>query len=230
MALPKIDVPTFDVNVKGTNENIKCRPFLVKENKLLTLAVASEDKNEMLKACKQIIKNCCYDDVDIDSLAMYQLQDVFLQIRMKSVGEIQTVELLCGNCNSKLSYDLDLNDFEVAGNTESDTLQIEFSKTSGMVIKYPSAEVFANSESMSDIEILINSIEYIYDDEEIVRPDESNYEEILEFVDSLPLDKYNEAEQFFAYMPTLVHTVQYDCKECNTHNRIAINGYEHFFA
>lgn len=229
MALPKIEVPTFVVKILGTDKDIKCRPFVVKENNMLTLAVASENKNEMIQTCKQVVKNCCIDEIDVDSLAMYQLQDLFLKIKVKSVGEIQSFELICGSCESKINYDMNLNEFEVAGNTESDTLKIEFSEHSGMVLKYPSAEVFANSEDLTDIEILVNSIDYIYDDVEVVKPNQDNYQEIVDFVDSLPLDKYNEAEQFFAYMPTLVHSIDYVCNNCKTPNKIILNGYEHFF-
>lgn len=229
MALPKVDVPTFEIELLSSNEKIKCRPFLVKEQKILTLAVASEDKKEMLDACKQIIRNCCYDNIDVDKLAMFEIQYIFLKLKGKSIGEIQSFELLCGNCNNKMQYDMDINDFKPIGNTEENTKRIEFSSDAGIVLKYPSADVQMLIEGLNDTEILLNSIDYIYNDEEVIRPSEDNYEEIVEFIDNIPLDKYAEAEEFFRFMPTLAHSVEYECKQCKTPNNIIINGYEHFF-
>lgn len=228
MALPKIDVPRFELTIPGTNENIKCRPFLVKESKILTLAVEGEDKSNMLAACKQIVENCT-EDLDVDSLPLHKLQWLFLKLREKSVGEVQGLELVCGNCNTTLNYDMSINDFEFIGNTETSSKKIQLGENSGFVLKYPSPEIQMVMDKLTDAEILSNCIEYIFDDEEITRPDKDNIEEIVEFLESLTIEKYREAEEFLASLPTIANEVAWDCNNCKKHNVIVINGYEHFF-
>jgi len=230
MALPKIDVPTFEIAILGTDNKITCRPFLVKESNILTLAIAAEDQKEMLRACKQVIKNCSYDEIDVDSLAMYQLQDIFLKLKIKSVGELQSFELACGSCGDKIQYDMNLGDFKVVGDITSLTKKIKFSESTGMVLKYPSAELTIEMADLSDVEVLVNCIDYIYDSEEITRPDADNAVEIVEYVDTIPLGPYEEAEQFFSTIPTLAHNIEFKCRGCETNNQIVVNGIEHFFA
>lgn len=228
MALPKVVVPTFDVTLPHNGEVIKCRPFLVKESKILTLAVEAEEKLGMLSACKQVVGNCV-EGLDVDALPLYILQWLFLKIKEKSTGEHQSLDLVCGTCNNKIGYEMSVNSFEMVGNTEETNRKILLTETTGMMMKYPSAEVQVNFENMEDVDILINCIEYIFDDEEMTKPDEDNKEQIVEWVDSLPLEAYAMAEDFLSDLPTIAHNIEYDCPKCNEHNQIIINGYEHFF-
>ena len=228
MPLPKIVVPTFEVTLPETEEVIKCRPFLVKESKILTLAVEAEDKLGMLSACKQIVGNCA-EGVDVDTMPLHLLQWLFLKIKEKSTGEIQAFELICGGCNNTMNYEMSVNDFELIGNTQEKNKKIFLNDSSGMVMKYPSAEIQVNFENMDDTDILVSCIDYIFDEEEMVKPDEDNKQEIVEFVDSLTLEKYGEAEEFLSAIPTIAHNIEYDCPKCSHHNQIIINGYEHFF-
>ena len=229
MALPVIDVPTFVLEVPGLDNKHKFRPFLVKEDKLLTLASASEDFKEMVGACVQVVENCSLGDLEVSNLAMYQLQWIFLKIKSKSVGDSQSFSLKCGKCEDLLNYEMDITDFKVIGNTEQDKKKIEISESSGLCLKYPSIEVQSSETDLTDLEIVLNCIDYIYNEEEIIRPSEESPEEILNFVENLPLDVYDEISSFFANIPTLGHTIEYDCPKCETHNRILINGHEHFF-
>lgn len=229
MALPVIDVPTFEVEVPGIKDKIKFRPFLVKENNILTLATASEKAEEMYKACCQVIENCSFGKVDSSKLAMFQIQTIFLRLREKSIGNTQEFTLKCGKCEDLVNYEMDLGAFELVGDIDVTSKKLEISDEVGIVIKYPSAEVQLSEKELSDIEILINSIEYIYNGEEVIHPEEETVEEMVEFVENLPVNLMNEAAEFFSNMPTLVHKVEYTCVKCDTHNAIAINGYEHFF-
>lgn len=229
MALPVIDAPTFDLEVPGVKGVHKFRPFLVKENKILTLAVASEDSKEMYSACCQIIQNCYFGDLDIKDLAMYQMQWIFIKIRDKSIGSIQNFSLSCGQCGDIINYDMDLNDFEVVGDVGVIEKKLEISEDVGIVLKQPSSKVQLLHEELSDTEILISCIDYIYNGEEIVKPEEENKEELIEFIDNMPVNLLNEAADFFSKMPSLQHSVEYKCTKCETENKILINGYEHFF-
>lgn len=229
MALPVIDVPTFDIEIPGIKGKITLRPFLVKENKILTLATASEEPDEMYRACCQVVENCSFGKVDTKKLAMFQLQLIFIKLREKSIGNTQEFSLKCGKCEDMIAYEMKLSDFELVGDTETKEKKLEINDEVGIVLKYPSAEVQLSEKELSDAEILLNSIEYIYNGEESTRPEEETAEEMLEFIDSLPLSALNEAAEFFSKMPALVHNIEYKCNKCETNNKILINGYDHFF-
>lgn len=229
MALPTIDVPTFDIEIPGMKGKVKFRPFLVKENKILTLATASESTEEMYKACCQVIENCSMGQIEPEKLAMFQLQAIFLKLREKSIGNTQEFSLKCGKCEDLINYEMNLSDFEIVGNIESSQKKLEINEEVGVMLKYPSAEVQLIQKDLSDIEILLNSIEFVYNGEEIIRPEEETVEEMTEFIENLPISALNEASEFFRNIPTLLHKVEYTCVKCETKNEIMINGYEHFF-
>ena len=229
MALPVIDVPTFEVEIPAFKEKIKFRPFLVKENKILTLATASENASDMYKACCQVIENCSFGKLETENLAMFQLQSIFLKLREKSIGGTQEFSLRCGNCEDMINYEMNLSDFELVGDMTNTEKKLEINDGVGIVLKYPSAEVQLSKDELNDTEILINSINYIYNGEEIIRPEEETAEEMIEFIENLPVSALNEAADFFKNIPTLIHKVEYTCRKCDTKNEILINGYEHFF-
>ena len=229
MALPVIDVPTFDVEIPAFKEKVKFRPFLVKENKILTLATASESSNDMYKACCQVIENCSFGKLEAEKLAMFQLQSIFLKLREKSIGGTQEFSLRCGKCEDLINYEMDLTEFELVGDTNITEKKLEINDGVGIVLKYPPAEVQLSKDDLNDVEILINSIDYIYNGEEVTRPEEETVEEMIEFIESLPVSALNEAAEFFKNIPALVHKVEYTCVKCDTKNEIMINGYEHFF-
>ena len=229
MALPVIDTPTFELEIPGMKGKFKFRPFLVKENKILTLAVASEDTKDMYSACCQIIENCSFGEIVSKNLAMYQIQWIFIKLREKSIGNTQNFSLSCGQCEDVISYDMDLKDFELVGDINTTEKKIKISDEVGIVIKYPSAEVQLAEDTLSDTEILINCIDYIYSDDEIIRPEEENADELIEFVDNMPVTLLNEAAEFFSNIPSLQHIIEYKCVKCDSENKILVNGYEHFF-
>ena len=229
MALPIIDVPTFNVEIPGIKGSIRFRPFLVKENKILTLASASENVEEMYDACCQVISNCSFGTVDAESLAMFQLQSVFIKLREKSIGNTQEFVLKCGKCEDSLSYNMDLTEFELVGDPGVQEKKIELNDSVGIMLKYPSAKVQLTQDEMSDTDILLSSIDYIYNGEEIIKPEEETAEEMIEFIDNLSMSALDEAAQFFQKIPTLIHKINYKCTKCETENNIVINGYDHFF-
>lgn len=229
MALPKVTVPEFELEIPGIKEKATFRPFLVKEHKLLTLALESGEIPDQVSAIKQVIKNCCNGKLKVEDLALYQLQWIFLKLKSKSVGDTQAFVLTCGGCQNKINYDMNLNDFEIAGNIEESSKKIELSADSGIVFKYPSASVQANSGNMKDEEVVYSCIDYIYDSEEVTRPEDISKEELMEWLDELPMNITEKIGNFFENIPALGHKVEYTCNECNTNNVVSINGYEHFF-
>jgi len=229
MALPKVVVPEFDLEIPGIEEKVTFRPFLVKEHKILTLALESGDIAEQVSSIKQVIKNCCNGKLKVEELALYQLQWIFLKLKCKSVGDTQAFVLSCGGCQNKINYDMNLNDFKIFGNVEESSKKIELNEDSGIVFKYPSATVQANSGNIEDEEVVYGCIDYIYDSEEVTRPEDIPKQELIDWLDELPMNITEKIGSFFENIPALGHKVEYTCNECNTNNVVGINGYEHFF-
>ena len=150
MTLPIIDVPTFMLEIPGFKEKIKFRPFLVRENKILTLAAASEETGEMVTSCQQVVQNCSFGKLDAKKLAMFQLQWIFLQLKSKSIGNTQEFVLICGECKDRLKYEAKLDEFKLNGLNNKVNNKIEISKDTGIVLKYPSAEIHSKLSDLSD--------------------------------------------------------------------------------
>jgi len=229
MALPKIDVPTFDLELPGTDTKYKFRPFLVKEDKLLTLALSSGEIPDMLNACRQIIENCSFNKVDTKELPMYLIQWIFLQLRAKSVGETFSFSLRCGGCEETMNYECKTSDFEVV-NLDSDiSNKIELSESAGIVLKHPTCMVEAELEEMEDIEVIRCCTNYIYNGDEIIQSEDIPSEEFVEFIESMQIHVKDKIVEYLGNKPYLEHMVNFKCKGCDTDNQVSINGYEHFF-
>lgn len=229
MALPKIEVPTFEVEIPGIDKKIKCRPFLVKEDKILILGNESGELKDKVAACQQVVENCTFGEVDIKSLAMYQLQLLFIKIKSKSIGDILNFVLSCGGCDTKIDYDMNINDFKVMGSVDKNTETIKLNDETGVVLKYPNAEVQSSSSELSDLDLISKCIDHIYSGEEIVKPEEVSNEELVEWIENLPLTAIENINKFFENVPVIGHTVEFTCKKCEQPSKVTINGYEHFF-
>jgi len=229
MKLPTVVVPEFEIEVPGMKEALKFRPFLVKENKILTLALEGGEVIDQVRAVQQVISNCCITEIAVDTLPLYQLQWIFIKLKSKSVGDVQSYILTCGKCENKINYDMDINDFKVYGNVEESKKKIEITEEAGIVFKYPSALKQANSANEKDEDLIYSCIEYIYNDQEVIYKDDITKEELTEWIDNLPVTMTEKIGEFFVDMPLLGHRLEYKCNECGNNNITAINGYEHFF-
>ena len=229
MKLPTVVVPEFEFEVPGMKEAVKFRPFLVKENKILTLALEGKEIKEQVKAVQQVVKNCSFGVINSEELPLYQLQWIFLKLKSKSVGDLQSFVLTCGHCDNKINYDMDINDFKIYGNIEDTSKKIEISESTGIVFKYPPAIIQANSSNIDDNTLLYECIDYIYDDQEVVKKEDITPEELTEWIEEMPLTFTEKVAGFFENMPLLGHKLEYKCNECENENVVAINGYEHFF-
>lgn len=227
--LPKIDTPTFEVGLKSTDKTYLCRPFLVKEEKLLTMAASSEDTSEMIRCCQQVVQNCLIDKLDVEDLAMFDLQWLFLQIKAKSVGEKHPFQLICGNCDKQSPWEVDFTEFKLNRDDIDYNKKIEINSEAGLILTYPSSKVLEKIEEMEDLDIIRNCIRQVYDNEEVHNFKEIEKEEAVEFIENLPLSVLNEIRSYFETMPFLEMVIEYDCPECKEHNTVYINGYEHFF-
>ena len=231
MALPKIDTPIHEGIVASTGLKVRFRPFKVKEEKILMLAAEGGEYAEMVNACAQIVGNCC-EEVEAFTLPLFDLQDLFLQIRSQSHGANADFRLYCGNeeCNEILNYTMDLKEFKISGlEDRPDSLIKVPGEEMAIKLRYPGADVGALIDKMQDVEVISKCIEYVADGEETFSMQDESEEEITRFEEDLPLDTFNEIRAFFDKMPMLEHEVEWCCKACGNENKVQINGYDHFF-
>lgn len=248
MALPKINAPIFELTLPSTEQTIKYRPFLVKEQKILLMAMSSDesDNTSMLVAVKQIVNNCLLDDtINVDKLPTFDLEYIFLRLRAKSVGEEIELNLRhmtgfnskneeCdGITKSKLNL-LDVNVVKTIGHTDKIVLDEE--SGIGVKFKYPDGELatkFKVSEDSNEIEVaqdaMLNCIEYIFDKDNIFKKEDSSKEELIDFIESLSQEQFKKMAEFFETMPKLKHTLEWKCSKCGCKDELTLEGLGNFF-
>ena len=233
MALPKINTPTFELEVPSTKEKLTYRPFLVKEEKLLLLAMETDKEEDMMRAVKQIINNCTFEKLDLDDLALFDIEFVFLRIRSKSVGEIVNLKLLCED-DGETYADVEINLDDVAVDyPEGHSNKIELDDNVGMLMKYPQFDDAISLTSDSDTENTFNmirrSIKQIYDGETLHERTDFNEKELDEFLESLSSKHFQKMQAFFETMPRVRHKVKFKNPNTKKNNTVTLEGLNAFF-
>ncbi len=240
MALPLNSTPVYNLVIPSTKKTVNYRPFLVKDQKALMLAQQSENDKVMVDTLKNVIKSCITDPIDIDSLAMFDLEYIFTQLRSKSVGE--TVELIMScdvdhgeqNKLAKTNVTIDLNQIQVTPK-EGHTPKISLWGDVGIVMKYPSVDVLKKFQTINESDtdgvfnIISQSIDYIYNNEEVFHAKDQSKEEMAEFVNNLTTEQFQKIQQFFETMPKLSYDVNYSCPVCSKHHSVRLEGMDSFF-
>jgi len=236
MALPKITTPTYELVVPSTNEKIKYRPFLVKEEKILLIAMESNENNQILQAVKDIVLECTFNKLDLGDMPMFDVEYIFLQIRGKSVGEISKLSLLCqDDGETYANVEVDLNDINVEVN-ENHTNKIELTDEMGIIMKYPTLDAFndtgiseINSKNMLDV--ISSCILQIYDKkgEEVFDAKDQTTEELTNFIGDLNSKQFKDLQNFFETMPKLQHTVTVKNPKTEVENKVVLQGLNDFF-
>ena len=247
MALPVLNTPIHELTLTSTGETIKFRPFLVKEEKILLMALESDNENEMLGAMKQIISNCVINDIDIEKLPLFDVQYIFLQLRVQSVGEVSTLRFQHSDgTNSKGEECSHIQNIEInIGKIKPEALdghnrKIQLTDDVGVVMEYPRIDLYQKlselekeqNPNMMDavIDIFIDSIEMIYQKDETFYKDDHSKEELEEFLSSLNNEQFEKIRSFFGTMPYIRHYEEYTCDKCGCVENIVIQGIEDFFA
>jgi hypothetical protein len=240
MALPIMNTPVYTMTVPTSGVSVRYRPFLVKEEKALLIAQQSEDVKVMIETLKNVIKSCVQDNLDVEKLAVVDLEYMFVQIRGKSVGE--TIDLTFGcdtdhgeqNEKAKSTVTIDVSTISVETG-EGHTNKFELFDNVGVVMKYPTVDILKKLEGIdsSDIdkvfEVMALSIDYIYQGDEIFYSSEQGKDEMLQFVNNLTSDQFVRIQSFFETMPKLRKEIQYDCPVCGRHHVKLLEGLQSFF-
>lgn len=243
MSLPKIDVPIYNVSLLSTGKSVRFRPFTVKEEKLFLMTNETEDVKAILDTTKQVLNNCVLDDIDIENLPMFDIENLFLNVRARSVGEVVNLKYKCNNtvknengeenkCNNLVDIEVNVLDIKPTEN-KNHSKKIVISENIGIVMKYPSFKLFEKVDLSDNVdsvlEMALNCIDYIYDKDSVYYAKDTPKEELIEFVESLQSKDLEKIKDFFITMPKLKKDIHFKCKKCNYEEDISVEGLESFF-
>ena len=242
MPLPKINTPTYELTLPSNKKKIKYRPFLVREEKILVLALESEDQKQITDAIIQIIGDCLITkNVDVTKLPTFDIEYLFLNVRSKSVGESVEVNITCpDDGKTKVETSINIDDIKVV-KSKDHKLIVKLDEKYSMKLKYPSLDQFIENnfdfemaepnESVSAAMSMLSScIDMIYDEEESWDASESTKEELDEFIDQLNTKQFQEVEEFFRTMPKLSHTLKVTNPQTGVESEVVLEGLASFFS
>lgn len=236
MALPKVALPTYELEIPSNGKKLKYRPFVVKEEKLLLLALESKDDKQIEDATRILLKNCIQSRIKLEDLAIFDLEYIFLNIRAVSVGEVVEMILTCeDDGKTQVKYNLDLTQVKVS-KPEGHTNKIMLSDTMGIIMKYPSFDAFIKvsvigKEQTNDdiISIMASCIDQIYDGEEVYDSSTTSKKEFVQFLDGLTNKQFENVRKFFDDAPVLKHEMVIKNPETGVENTFRIQGLTNFF-
>lgn len=239
MALPKIDTPVYELDLPVSKKHIRFRPFLVKEQRNLLMALEANDPETIQQNIRQTLVNCILTDVNIDTLPIIDVEYLFLHLRARSVGEIVQNKYRCNNdvggkeCGNIMEVDVNVLDVKVEMDENiKDEIQITDKIT--VKLRYPQFSVIkraTNINSATDLalDMVAEAIEYVYDGEQFFYANECDPEELIEFVESLNQEQFNKLEGFFSHLPKLEKTIEMTCSKCGYNHKLEVQGLESFF-
>lgn len=213
MGLPVIQHPTFELTVPSTGEKLRYRPFLVKEEKILLLAQASEDPAEIIHAIQQILQNCIFE-YDVSSFTSFDTEYCFLQLRANSVSSNTTIRVYDEDIDDHVEIDVDFNEIKVQSDKEVDPL-IKLNDEVQILLRYPRYDdlVGVNPDEVdTTLEMISKCIDKVYHGEEVLELKDFTPEEIDDFINSFPADAFNNIQEYFTEMPAVTHDVKYTVK------------------
>jgi hypothetical protein len=237
MALPQINVPTYELVVPSTNEKIKYRPFLVKEEKVLLIAMESGDTNSMLRGVKDIVEECTFNKIKLGDSPMFDVEYMFLNIRAKSVGEVSTLNLIApDDKETQVEVEVDLNEIQIQ-EEEGHTNKIELTDEMGIYMQYPTVDTFGDSgitdiNASNMLDVITACIAQIYDKkgEEVFEAKDQTKKEMLDFVEQLNSKQFQDVQSFFDTAPKLKHEITIKNPKTKVESKVVLSGLSDFFA
>ena len=237
MALPKLTTPTFELEIPSTDEKIKYRPFLVKEEKILMMAMESKKSADIVQAVKDIVSECTFNKVNIDIIPMFDVEYIFLNIRAKSVGEVQEIRVLCPD--DKKTYgkvEVNLSEVMVQVDDEhTNKVIIDKARNLGVVFRYPCLADMTDElvDSKTDInnimDLIIKSVDHIFEGDKIYPAKEATKDELNDFFSDMNQDSFGEVKKFFETMPRLRHDIEVENPKTKVKSKVVLSGVNDFF-
>ena len=237
MALPKIEVPTYELTLPSEDKKIKYRPFLVREEKILYIAMETGQNKEMINALKDVVGACTFDTLNVDRLPIFDIEYLFLQIRAKSVSEITKFRAICpDDGKTYVETEVDLTKVEVQVDDEhTNRIILDTQRNLGLVLKYPTLKNYDVGRGLDNIEIdkvfniLIDCVDHIFEGDKIYPAKDTSKQELKEFIESLPQDAFTKIKSFFDTMPKLKHEIEVTNPITNVTSKIVLTGIADFF-
>ena len=237
MALPKLNTPTYELEVPSTDEKIKYRPFLVKEEKILLMAMESKDNTQIINAVKDIVSSCTFEKLNAATMPMFDMEYIFLNIRAKSVGEISKLKILCpDDKKTYASVELDLTKVEVQVGDEHSN-KIELTDDMGIIMTYPTIDSFLESgietvNASNMLDIIGSCVLQIYEEkgEKVYQAKDQTKKELTEFIESMDSKQFKKLQSFFDTMPKLTHTIKVKNPKTKKTSDVKLTGLNDFFA
>lgn len=240
MGLPVIGVPTYETTIPSTNTKINFRPFLVREEKILLLALESGDKKGQYRALKQILKNCITTDgISIDKLTVFDVEYLFIQIRGKSIGEVLQPTIICPSCQVQGKLKIDLSEIGVINKNEIQIPhKVMLSESVGITLIYPNLEMvqdidpekaMGSGDTETVFKIISKCIDTIFDKEQVYDPKQYSEKELIQFIETAPTENFKQIIEFISNMPRVEKPVNFCCPNCGFKKDMILRGVEDFF-
>ena len=237
MALPIIETPRYELTLPSSDVQVQFRPFIVKEEKILLIAMESKDNNEIINATKDILKACTFDKLDIDTLPMFDIEYLLLQIRGKSVGEVAKFKVICpDDKQTPTDVELDLSTVNVqVDDDHTNKVVIDEKRELGLVLNYPSLGITkagfdVNKENIETMfKVVANCIDHIYEGEKTYPAKDSTQKELITFLEGLSQQAFIKIKKFFDTMPQLRHEVEVTNPKTGIVSKVTFKGLQDFF-
>ena len=237
MALPKIEVPTYEMTLPSRDEKIGFRPFTVKEEKILMIAAESENKDEIFNAVSKMIDACTFNKLDVKKLPLFDIEYIFLQIRSKSVGEIAKFRVVCpDDLETYAEVEVDISKVEVqVDDSHTNRVMLDESRNLGVVFAYPTMGVtqvtndITNAKTEEIFEIIYSCVDHIFEGEKIYPGKDTSRDEMVEFFDSISQESLVDIRKFFDTMPQLKHVMEVENPKTKVVSTVTFRGLSDFF-
>ena len=234
MALPKLnDVPKYELTIPSTDKKVYFRPFLVKEQKVLMMALETQDDKQILKSITDTIEACLEEDINVNTLATFDVEYMFTQIRAKSVGETTEILAECTHCNAQNKVKVKLDDIKIDVNKDDQIIKLNELYTIKM--RYPkyTSMIDKDEGETSVTKVLYNLVMTCLDElrteNEIIKFDDEPESEVVSFIENITTDQFDMLLKFVNELPSLKHDIEFKCESCNEENKLTLKGIADFF-
>lgn len=238
MAIPKIDLPTYKLHLKSSNKEITFRPFLVKEEKVLLIALESNDYVTIVDAIKQVLNNCILSDVNLEELPLFEIEHLFLNLRARSMGEKVELTYICRNvvedkrCGAEMELEVDL--LQVALDMKTTNPVVYLDEKVGVKLKYPNIDTpksLLNDKNEEDnlANLIKSCTEYLFDEQQTYKPEDMQDGEFEEFIENLTQEQFKKIKDFFEASPTVSYKGNVKCPKCEKEHDVLLEGILDFF-
>jgi len=236
MALPKInDVPKYELVIPSTKQAVKFRPFLVKEQKVLLMAMESQDSKQIVNAITDTIKVCLLSDTDFNKLTSFDVEYLFIQIRAKSVGERSNISLLCQQCDESTEVVVNLE--KIVVDVPKTAMSVKLNDQYTLKLRYPTYtsmlqnEIISQAKSATEMiyQLIVVCLDSLQSQEINIKFDDEPRDEVTKFLEGLTSQQFDQLVSFVQNSPKLTHTINFDCKHCKHPNTVTLEGIQDFF-